>query len=77
MSKMITQIELQTLLGDAIRAVMDDNRNGIGRERALENADAVSKLAKQSNNVAKMTLLGDKMANRHDRTDAMIGEFDA
>jgi len=70
----MTLIELQDILGKQIEKIVDDKATSIEHKRALENAEYIAKIAKQMINNADVCLRTDKLANRHDRTDRLIGE---
>ena len=71
----MTLIELQKNLGDRIIAE-SNNKSLTSEQRANENkiTDNIVRIAKQMINNADVILRTDKLCNRTDRTDHIVGE---
>lgn len=71
----MTLIELQKILGERIIAETN-NKNLTLEQRAEENkiTDNITRIAKQMINNADVILRTDKLCNRNDRTNYIVGE---
>jgi hypothetical protein len=70
----MTLKELQDVLGNNITKVNEDNLEKEETKHRIEIADTTSKLAKQMINNADIILRTDKLGNRHDRIDKVVGD---
>ena len=69
----MTMKELQAILGNVINQLMKEG-NDRYRKEVYERAEFVAKIAKQMVNNADVVLRADKLCNRNDRINALIGE---
>ena len=69
----MTMVELQSVLAKALEGVMDDTKTTAEHAKALATAEAAARLAKQMINNADVVLRTDKLTNRHDRIDTVVG----
>ena len=69
----MTMVELQGVLAKALEDVMDDRRPAEEHAKALATAEAAARIAKQMINNADVVLRTDKLTNRHDRIDTVVG----
>jgi len=69
----MTMMELQKVLAGALSAVMDEGRTEEEHAKALAAAEAASRIAKQMINNADVILRTDKLSDRHDRIDTVVG----
>ena len=69
----MTMKELQAILGNVINQFMKEG-NDRYRKEVYERAEFVAKIAKQMVNNADVVLRADKLCNRNDRINALIGE---
>ena len=71
----MTLIELQKILGDRIIAE-SNNKSLTSEQRANENkiTDNIVRIAKQMINNADVILRTDKLCNKNDRIDHIVGE---
>lgn len=65
---------MQKVLGEQLRKVTDDSLTPQERTRAYEQAEYTAKLAKQMVNNADVVLRTDKMCNKSDRINKVVGE---
>lgn len=70
----MTLIELQNVLGQGIEKIIQTENDEEEHKVAMANAEFVAKLAKQMINNADVCLRTDKLSNRHDRIDKIVGE---
>ena len=66
--------EIIAVIGKNIDDIQDTTVSQSAREIKLERAQATAMLAKQFINACGLIQKADKMANRHDRIDSVIGE---
>lgn len=71
--KTMTMIEMQAILGNVLDQLMKEGNNRYKKE-VYERAEFVAKIAKQMVNNADVVLRADKLCNRNDRINALIGE---
>ena len=71
--KTMTMIEMQTILGNVLDQLMKEGNDRYKKE-VHERAEFVAKIAKQMVNNADVVLRADKLCNRNDRINALIGE---
>lgn len=71
----MTLLKLQSILGTQIEKIIDEKASSIAHKKALEDAVYIAKLAKQMINNADVCVRTDKLANRHDRADKILGEY--
>lgn len=69
----MTMVELQSVLSKALTDVMDTESTPEEQTKALARAEAASRIAKQMINNADVVLRTDKLTNRHDRIDQVVG----
>ena len=69
----MTMVELQDVLAQALRDVMDDTKPAGEHGKALAKAEAAARIAKQMINNADVILRTDKLSDRHDRIDKVVG----
>lgn len=69
----MTMVELQGVLAKALEDVMDDTKPTAEHTKALATAEAAARIAKQMINNADVVLRTDKLTNRHDRIDTVVG----
>lgn len=69
----MTMIELQESLAMALADVMDDEKTAEQHFKALSKAEAAARIAKQMINNADVILRTDKLSDRHDRIDKIVG----
>lgn len=69
----MTMKELQAILGNVLNQLMKEG-NDRYRKEVQERAEFVAKIAKQMVNNADVVLRADKLCNRNDRINALIGE---
>lgn len=67
--------ELLSVIGKNIEDIQDQDVSQYDRQIKIERADNTAKLAKQFINACGLVQKGDVMSNRHDRTDAVIGDI--
>lgn len=67
--------ELLSVIGKNIEDIQDPKVSQSDRQIKIERADNTAKLAKQFINACGLVQKGDVMSNRHDRTDAVIGDI--
>ena len=65
--------EVIAVIGRNIEDIQDTSASQSQREITMERAQATAMLAKQFINAASLIQKADKMTNRHDRTDVVIG----
>lgn len=65
--------EVITVIGRNIEDIQKEDVSQSQREITMERAQATAMLAKQFINAASLIQKADKMTNRHDRTDVVIG----
>jgi hypothetical protein len=70
----MTMIELQDVLADVLRDVVDKTKTGAEHKKAVEVAEYTAKISKQMINNADIILRTDKLGNRHDRIDKVVGD---
>lgn len=70
----MTLLKLQAILGKQIEKIIDEKASNLAHKKALEDAEYIAKLAKQMINNADVCVRTDKLANRHDRSDKLLGE---
>lgn len=70
----MTLLRLNEILGQGIEAIVDENATPKEHQKALENAEYIAKLAKQIINNADVILRTDKMCNRNERANKVVGE---
>ena len=71
---MLTVIDLFERLGNQAERIFSGNLKGKERKEALEDIEATAKISKQALNAAHLVVKADKMSQKHDRTDRIIGE---
>lgn len=69
----MTMVELQETLAAALQDVMDDSKPATEHAKALAKAEAAARIAKQMINNADVILRTDKLSDRHDRIDRVVG----
>ena len=69
----MTLLRLNEILGDGIEAIIDKDASPKDHQKAIENAEYIAKLAKQIINNADVILRTDKICNRNDRANSIIG----
>lgn len=69
----MTMIELQQTLSNALADVMNGEKSPEDHAEALVTAEAVARIAKQMINNADVILRTDKLSDRHDRIDQVVG----
>ena len=69
----MTMIELQNCLSQALTNVMDTQTLPEEHSKALANAEAVARIAKQMINNSDVILRADKLSGRNDRIDRIVG----
>lgn len=69
----MTMVELQEVLARSLHDVMDAEQDAEGHAKALANAEAAARIAKQMINNADVILRTDKLSDRHDRIDKVVG----
>lgn len=69
----MTMVELQEALGTVLQDVLDDNKTEAQHAKALAQAEAAARIAKQMINNADVILRADKLAGRHERIDKVVG----
>lgn len=79
MYKGMSHMELQTILGEAIRGIIDEKNTVEEREMALENGRAVNSIAKQMINNGRFILDAEKLqatigSLTHSKATDLIGE---
>ena len=79
MYKGMNHMELQTILGEAIRGIIDEKNTVEEREIALENGRAVNSIAKQMINNGRFILDAEKLeatigSLTHSKATDLIGE---
>ena len=79
MYKGMNHMELQTILGEAIRGIIDEKNTVEEREMALENGRAVNSIAKQMINNGRFILDAEKLqatigSLTHSKATELIGE---
>jgi hypothetical protein len=67
----MTLLELQNILGDAIKAISVEDPE----TQAFMKAEYTSKVAKQMINTADVVLRADKLCGTHDRIDYLVGKL--
>lgn len=67
--------ELLSVIGKNIEDIQDPNISQSARQIKIERADNTAKLAKQFINACGLVQKADVMSNRHERTDAIIGDI--
>ncbi len=75
----MSHMELQTILGEAIRGIIDEKNTVEEREMALENGRAVNSIAKQMINNGRFILDAEKLqatigSLTHSKATDLIGE---
>lgn len=70
----MTLLELQELLGETIKEIHKSDESTKGFKLLTEKAEFEAKIAKQIINSADVVLRTDKMCNRNDRINQIIGE---
>ena len=70
----MTMIELQDVLADVLSDVVDKNKSAAEHKKAVEIAEYTAKISKQMINNADIILRTDKLGNRHDRIDLVVGD---
>ena len=69
----MTMVELQGVLSRALTDVMNIDSTPEEHAKALVTAEAAARIAKQMINNADVVLRTDKLTNRHDRIDTIVG----
>ena len=69
----MTMVELQETLAKALEDVMNDEKPTEEHIKALSKAEAAARIAKQMINNADVILRTDKLSDRHDRIDRVVG----
>ena len=69
----MTMVELQSYLSRSLTDVMDTQTLPEEHAKALANAEAVARIAKQMINNADVILRADKLSGRNDRIDTVVG----
>lgn len=69
----MTILRLTDILGESIEALHKFQEGGEGFELAIKKAEHEAKLAKQIINGADITLRADKLSQRNDRIDKVVG----
>lgn len=69
----MTMIELQDCLSQALTDVLDTQTQPEEHSKALANAEAVARIAKQMINNSDVILRADKLSGRNDRIDRIVG----
>lgn len=67
--------ELLSVIGKNIEDIQDPKVSQSDRQIKIERADNTAKLAKQFINACGLVQKADVMSNRHDRTDAVVGDI--
>lgn len=70
----MTMIELQNILSKVLESVVDESVTKEDHQKAVVNAEYTAKLAKQMINNADIILRTDKLSDRHDRIDKVVGD---
>jgi len=70
----MTMMEMQGILGEMLSKINDPNSTDRERKKILENAEYTAKIAKQMVNNADIVLRSDKLSNRHDRINVLVGD---
>lgn len=70
----MTMLELQNILSKVLESVVDESVTNEEHQKAIVNAEYTAKLAKQMINNADIILRTDKLADRHDRIDEVVGD---
>lgn len=66
-------IKLQETLATVLESVTDESMTPEEHAKAISNAEATARLAKQMINNADVILRADKLSDRHDRIDQIVG----
>ena len=79
MYKGMSHLELQEILGEAIRGIIDEGKTVEEREMALENGRAVNSIAKQMINNGRFILDAEKLqatigSLTHSKASDLIGD---
>ena len=69
----MTLLELQKLLGETITQIHNSDESTKGFKLITEKAEFEAKIAKQIINASDVILRTDKMCNRNDRINQIIG----
>lgn len=70
----MTVIEMNEVLGKVLNDIQNKDLTPHEREVVFQRAEYTAKIAKQVINGADVTLRTDKLCNRHDRIDKLVGE---
>ena len=70
----MTMLKLQDVLSKVLESIVDESVTNEDHQKAVVNAEYTAKLAKQMINNADIILRTDKLADRHDRIDRVVGD---
>jgi hypothetical protein len=70
----MTLVRLHDILGETIESIHNTNENSKAFELATKKAEYEAKIAKQIINNADIILRTDKLSNRCDRIDTVVGK---
>lgn len=70
----MTMIELQDVLAGVLADVVDKKKTASEHSAAIQTAEYSAKIAKQMINNADIILRTDKLSQKHDRIDKVVGE---
>ena len=70
----MTMLELQNVLSEVLTNLVDNTRSPIQHQKDLQTAEYTAKISKQMINNADVILRTDKLSQKHDRIDKIVGE---